>query len=143
MSPAACGGWMARARHFLQLRQIKAAYFPAWISFPFTLLHIISLLKIKRKGFFFFIVHLPCVSSPRSSDTRQSWCKGRSRTLQGWGQQRGRGTNLAQQQPAINGKPQSETLNVKLKSVLVVWKHTSLRLGTEMSHQIHSASSRN
>lgn len=50
---------MARAQHILQLRQIKTACFPAWISFPFTLLHIISLLKIKRKGFLFSLFIFP------------------------------------------------------------------------------------
>lgn len=82
--------------------------------YPFALLLILSLLKIKRKGIF-FPGDLHYVSSPWVSDTllrRLGQDFVRLRTGE-------RGTNLALQQPAINGKPQLEISNIKLKLSLL------------------------
>lgn len=98
-------------------------------SFPFTSLLIPELSRQKTKpaenreeGDNFWLVKVP-TSSCRGGQTCTRTGAG---TSQGWGQDRGRGTNPAQWQPAINVKPQPETLNVKLKPLLLVWKQILL-----------------
>lgn len=109
----------------LQLNWPKPACHPGQASLAFSSLLIpelnqqeLTLLTIKMGVIFAWLDSLHQLAT--GAGVHQG------RTLRGWEQERGKGTNRTQQQSATNMKAQLETVNVKLKSPLLVWKQILL-----------------